>query len=138
MLELLFLLLLLNIVPVLKASDPITEIINAIVNGIKKVISTITGGVVDFFGKYFFEPLGKGVANVITSFFGSIAEWAKALGAPFHGVSSAASDIWRNFASYVSGQYGPLGPIVLIAVIGIMIAIGIIFAKRLPTLLHSI
>ena len=131
MLELLFLLLLLNI-PLLRASDPISEIIAAIKNGIKSVIETVFGGLGSWFNDYVFKPLGEGVSDTIKSVFGTLTTYIRALAAPFEGVWGAASKVWSGAGSYISSQYGPLGPVVFVVVLALVFAIGFIFVKRLP------
>ena len=130
MLELLFPLLLLS-VPLLRAGDPVGDFINSVIGGIKRIVDTIINNIVSFFNKYFFTPLGEGVAKVIKSVFDTLSTFVSALAAPFQGAFTAAVQVWNNFANYVS-NYGPLGPVIMVAVIGLMIAIAVIFIKRIP------
>jgi len=138
MLELLFLLLLLN-VPLLKVfsipggTDPIGEIINAIKNGIKSIVETVFGSLGEWLNEYVFQPLGEGVSDTISSVFGTLTTYIQALAAPFHGVYNAAWQVWSGTGSYIAQNYGPLGPVVFVTIIALIFAIGFIFVKRLPT-----
>ena len=130
MLELLFLLLLLSSVPVLKASDPISEIITAIKNGIKSVITTVFGGLGSWFNEYIFKPLGEGVSSTIKSVFGTLTTYIRALGAPLVGVWDAATRVWTGAGSHMVSAYGPLAPIVFAVILAIVFVIGVLFIKK--------